>query len=97
MIDVVVLLIEKFGLKCCPQNFNRLGYTALIYACKNNMNEIAILLINKFGRLCSDKIICDHGNSALTYAKENNMLLVIKLIENLNSNVSLLQKIYSWF
>jgi ankyrin repeat protein len=57
------------------------GYTALIFACKNSLLDVALSLINTFGDKCIPPQVSAIGQKALSCAIRNNMDQVAELLK----------------
>ena len=75
--EIILKLIEKMEYNF--EQINNQGYTALILACKANMDKVALKLIQT--KKSRPEHIDNFGNTALDYAKLNSMELVILELE----------------
>jgi hypothetical protein len=82
MKEVAIKLIDTFGGFCKPDNVNKFGTTALIWACCNSMKEVAIKLIDTFGELCKPEQVDENGYTANMFLRKNNMYEVISKFFN---------------
>jgi hypothetical protein len=51
MNDVAKLLINTYDKLCIPEQVNNQSITALIWTCRNEMDDVAELIIRTFGIL----------------------------------------------
>lgn len=87
--DVAMKMIDVFGKDCLPQHFwetkNKIGCSALIFACNSNYEQLILKMINTFGKDCFPTRANKNflGQTPLYYACENNNETIVKeLISN---------------
>ncbi len=78
------------NIKCVDVNSinkkNTLGYTALMLACANKINNVAEILIN----LGADINLCNNdGKTALMFASERNAIFIVELLVKNGANLNM--------
>lgn len=80
--NLALKMIEKGKDKCNPSNVSRVGNTALILSCCNNMTEVAVKMIETFGLHCIPMQYNNTGHTALMIACKKKMTTVaVKMIK----------------